>query len=116
MILDEAQSIKSSASQRFSALSRLHCRNRLLLTGTPIQNTMKEVGKLTRGEQESEERKRRRRDDDAEAVVKVVTCTVPVHITDPTFILPSRLLCCLFSRPSCAVAVGAAQFHHADAL
>lgn len=70
MVLDEAQSIKSSArygivgfilaagqslsfqlnvagrrgSQRFAALARLPCRNRLLLTGTPIQNTMKEVG------------------------------------------------------------------------
>jgi len=40
MILDEAQAIKSSSSSRWKILLGLHCRNRLLLTGTPIQNTM----------------------------------------------------------------------------
>jgi DNA helicase INO80 len=40
MILDEAQAIKNSSSSRWKILSGLHCRNRLLLTGTPIQNTM----------------------------------------------------------------------------
>lgn len=40
MILDEAQAIKSSSSSRWKILLGLHCRNRLLLTGTPFQNTM----------------------------------------------------------------------------
>lgn len=43
MILDEAQAIKSSASSRWKILLGLHCRNRLLLTGTPIQNTMQGI-------------------------------------------------------------------------
>jgi len=43
MILDEAQAIKSSASVRWKVLLSFSCRNRLLLTGTPIQNTMQEV-------------------------------------------------------------------------
>ncbi|WVR06161.1 hypothetical protein IAU60_003191 [Kwoniella sp. DSM 27419] len=42
MILDEAQAIKSSSSARWKSLLSLHCRNRLLLTGTPIQNSMHE--------------------------------------------------------------------------
>lgn len=40
MILDEAQAIKSSSSTRWKTLLGFHCRNRLLLTGTPIQNSM----------------------------------------------------------------------------
>lgn len=40
MILDEAQAIKSSKSNRWTTLLGLPCRNRLLLTGTPIQNSM----------------------------------------------------------------------------
>lgn len=40
MILDEAQAIKSSSSARWNILLEFHCRNRLLLTGTPIQNSM----------------------------------------------------------------------------
>ena len=60
MILDEAQAIKSSSrsvgvvrgcgfilcclfSVRWKLLMSFNCRNRLLLTGTPIQNTMAEV-------------------------------------------------------------------------
>jgi DNA helicase INO80 len=38
MILDEAQAIKNAASQRWKCLLNLKCRNRVLLTGTPIQN------------------------------------------------------------------------------
>ena len=34
------QAIKSSASQRWRTLLGFPCRNRLLLTGTPIQNSM----------------------------------------------------------------------------
>lgn len=40
MILDEAQNIKNSASVRWKTLLGFQCRNRLLLTGTPIQNSM----------------------------------------------------------------------------
>ena len=46
MILDEAQAIKSSQSSRWKNLLGLHCRNRLLLTGTPIQNNMQELWAL----------------------------------------------------------------------
>lgn len=58
MILDEAQALKSSNrlfnflrfllfkinySNRWKTLLKFNCRNRLLLTGTPIQNSMAEV-------------------------------------------------------------------------
>ncbi|KAL1749069.1 SNF2 family N-terminal domain-containing protein [Schizophyllum fasciatum] len=46
MILDEAQNIKNSASARWKVLLGLQCRNRLLLTGTPIQNSMQELWAL----------------------------------------------------------------------
>lgn len=46
MILDEAQAIKSSQSSRWKALLGFNCRNRLLLTGTPIQNNMQELWAL----------------------------------------------------------------------
>eukprot|EP01127_Copromyxa_protea_P005451 TRINITY_DN1537_c0_g1_i2.p1 TRINITY_DN1537_c0_g1~~TRINITY_DN1537_c0_g1_i2.p1 ORF type:complete len:1547 (-),score=321.48 TRINITY_DN1537_c0_g1_i2:24-4637(-) len=47
MILDEAQAIKSANSQRWTTLLGLKdCRNRLLLTGTPIQNNMAELWAL----------------------------------------------------------------------
>jgi hypothetical protein len=46
MILDEAQNIKNSSSLRWKTLLGFQCRNRLLLTGTPIQNSMQ--GKFTK--------------------------------------------------------------------
>ncbi|KAI0348677.1 hypothetical protein BDW22DRAFT_1320092 [Trametopsis cervina] len=46
MILDEAQNIKNSSSARWKTLLGFHCRNRLLLTGTPIQNNMQELWAL----------------------------------------------------------------------
>lgn len=46
MVLDEAQAIKSSSSARWKSLLSFHCRNRLLLTGTPIQNSMQELWAL----------------------------------------------------------------------
>ncbi|XP_071833817.1 chromatin-remodeling ATPase INO80-like isoform X2 [Apostichopus japonicus] len=46
MILDEAQAIKSSSSVRWKLLLGFKCRNRLLLTGTPIQNSMAELWAL----------------------------------------------------------------------
>ncbi|KAK8684284.1 hypothetical protein V6N13_040314 [Hibiscus sabdariffa] len=44
MILDEAQTIKSSS--RWKTLLSFNCRNRLLLTGTPIQNNMAKLWAL----------------------------------------------------------------------
>jgi DNA helicase INO80 len=46
MVLDEAQAIKSSSSVRWKTLLGFSCRNRLLLTGTPIQNSMQELWAL----------------------------------------------------------------------
>jgi DNA helicase INO80 len=46
LVLDEAQAIKSAASQRWRSLLQFECRNRLLLTGTPIQNNMAELWAL----------------------------------------------------------------------
>jgi SNF2 family DNA or RNA helicase len=46
MILDEAQAIKNINSQRWNILLDFNCRNRLLLSGTPIQNSMSELWAL----------------------------------------------------------------------
>ncbi|KZS13079.1 DNA helicase INO80 [Daphnia magna] len=46
MVLDEAQAIKSASSTRWKMLLDFNCRNRLLLSGTPIQNSMAELWAL----------------------------------------------------------------------
>lgn len=46
MILDEAHSIKNVNSIRWNTLLEFSCRNKLLLTGTPIQNSMSELWAL----------------------------------------------------------------------
>jgi hypothetical protein len=46
LIADEAQALKNSASLRWKVLINLKCRNRVLLTGTPIQNSMNELWAL----------------------------------------------------------------------
>eukprot|EP01017_Pseudomicrothorax_dubius_P009245 TRINITY_DN13107_c0_g1_i1.p1 TRINITY_DN13107_c0_g1~~TRINITY_DN13107_c0_g1_i1.p1 ORF type:complete len:997 (-),score=305.63 TRINITY_DN13107_c0_g1_i1:149-3079(-) len=46
MILDEAQAIKNINSLRWKTLLSFNSRNKLLLTGTPIQNTMAELWAL----------------------------------------------------------------------
>lgn len=46
IILDEAQAIKCIRSQRWRILLSLKSRNKMLLTGTPIQNTMAELWAL----------------------------------------------------------------------
>ena len=46
MVLDEAQAIKSSSTNRWRTLLKFRCRNRLLLTGTPLQNSMQELWAL----------------------------------------------------------------------
>jgi DNA helicase INO80 len=46
IVLDEAQAIKNIKGQRWNTLLSLRSRNKLLLTGTPIQNTMAELWAL----------------------------------------------------------------------
>lgn len=46
IILDEAQAIKNVLSQRWTTLMSFQAHNKLLLTGTPIQNTMAELWAL----------------------------------------------------------------------
>ncbi|GHP08015.1 hypothetical protein PPROV_000675700 [Pycnococcus provasolii] len=46
MVLDEAQAIKSANSVRWKSLLSFSCRNRLLLTGTPVQNNLAELWAL----------------------------------------------------------------------
>lgn len=46
MVLDEAHNIRNFNSQRFQVLIRLRTRARLLLTGTPLQNSLTELWSL----------------------------------------------------------------------
>ncbi|KDR11347.1 hypothetical protein L798_14889, partial [Zootermopsis nevadensis] len=46
LVLDEAQALKSTNSVRWKLLLGFSCRNRLLLSGTPIQNSMAELWAL----------------------------------------------------------------------
>ncbi|CAJ0941547.1 unnamed protein product, partial [Mesorhabditis belari] len=46
MVLDEAQNIKNFKSQRWQALLNVRSANRLLLTGTPLQNSLMELWSL----------------------------------------------------------------------
>uniref|UniRef100_K3WMP5 ATP-dependent helicase n=1 Tax=Globisporangium ultimum (strain ATCC 200006 / CBS 805.95 / DAOM BR144) TaxID=431595 RepID=K3WMP5_GLOUD len=43
MILDEGHSIKNSKTSRFKRISAMRSRNRLVLSGTPIQNNLNEL-------------------------------------------------------------------------
>lgn len=43
MILDEGHSIKNSKTSRFKRISAMRARNRLVLSGTPIQNNLNEL-------------------------------------------------------------------------
>lgn len=46
LVLDEAQHIKNFQSQKWQTLLTFHSRHRLLLTGTPLQNTLIELWSL----------------------------------------------------------------------
>lgn len=46
LLCPTSQAIKSSGSQRWRALLSFGCRNRLLLSGTPIQNNLGELWAL----------------------------------------------------------------------
>lgn len=43
VILDESQNIKNPASMTYHSVVRLHCEHRLVLTGTPIENSLKDL-------------------------------------------------------------------------
>ncbi len=43
LILDEAQNIKNPAAKQTQAVRRLHARNRMALTGTPVENRLSEL-------------------------------------------------------------------------
>ena len=43
LVLDEAHSIKNSSSSRFQQLNRIKTKHRLLLSGTPVQNDLREL-------------------------------------------------------------------------
>lgn len=46
LVLDEAQAIKNSDSQRTRAVMRLHSPRRVALTGTPVENSLSELRSL----------------------------------------------------------------------
>jgi SWI/SNF-related matrix-associated actin-dependent regulator of chromatin subfamily A member 5 len=46
IVLDEGHKIKNHLTQISQAVRRLHCENRLLLTGTPLQNNLVELWSL----------------------------------------------------------------------
>ncbi len=46
LVLDEAQAIKSAASQRTRAILRFSCTRRVALTGTPVENSLNELRSL----------------------------------------------------------------------
>jgi SNF2 family DNA or RNA helicase len=43
LILDESQSIKNSASKTYKALMRMKARHKLVITGTPIENSLSDL-------------------------------------------------------------------------
>jgi SWI/SNF-related matrix-associated actin-dependent regulator 1 of chromatin subfamily A len=46
LVLDEAQNIKNGSSLRFQTLFKIKAKNKLLLTGTPLQNNLQELWAL----------------------------------------------------------------------
>jgi SNF2 family DNA or RNA helicase len=46
VILDEAQAIKNPATQQARAVKNLTCRNRIIMTGTPIENRLSDLWSL----------------------------------------------------------------------
>lgn len=46
LVLDEGHKVKSHETQIAAAVRRVHCENRLLLTGTPLQNNLVELWSL----------------------------------------------------------------------
>jgi hypothetical protein len=46
VVLDEAQAIKNAQTKQTHAVKALHCRHRLLLTGTPVENSLVDLWSL----------------------------------------------------------------------
>jgi hypothetical protein len=46
VILDEAQAIKNPGTQQTQAIKHLNCRNRIIMTGTPIENRLSDLWSL----------------------------------------------------------------------
>ena len=46
LILDEAQAIKNPATQQTRAVKALEARNRIILTGTPVENRLSDLWSL----------------------------------------------------------------------
>jgi len=46
VILDEAQAIKNSGTRQARAVKQLHCRGRIALTGTPVENRLSDLWSL----------------------------------------------------------------------
>lgn len=43
IIIDEAQVIKNRHTKKYQAISQLHCQHKIILTGTPIENSIDEL-------------------------------------------------------------------------
>jgi len=43
IIIDEAQVIKNRQTKKYQAISQLHCNHKIILTGTPIENSIDEL-------------------------------------------------------------------------
>lgn len=43
IIIDEAQAIKNRQTKKYQAVSQLHCLHKIMLTGTPIENSIDEL-------------------------------------------------------------------------
>lgn len=43
IIIDEAQIIKNRQTKKYQAISQLHCKHKIILTGTPIENSIDEL-------------------------------------------------------------------------
>ena len=43
IIIDEAQIIKNRQTKKYQAISQLHCQHKIILTGTPIENSIDEL-------------------------------------------------------------------------
>lgn len=43
IIIDEAQVIKNRQTKKYQAISQLHCEHKIILTGTPIENSIDEL-------------------------------------------------------------------------